>query len=120
MNIMKITEQEAQNVQNLMAENFADFAKASNDREQYTHNIGKVWIDWYNEYLKDSEIKFGRKYIKLIHNRSVVGFIVNTDNDKKFKLGDLLMAASWAAPARNFPRGNILDNMPENINWTGL
>ena len=44
-------------------------------------------------------------------SRTVVvwGFVVNTDNDKKFKKGDILKAAGYAAPARNFARGNILE-----------
>jgi hypothetical protein len=38
--------------------------------------------------------------------------------DKKFKKGDILMAAGWNAPARNAARGNILDG-GYDINWTG-
>jgi hypothetical protein len=30
------------------------------------------------------------------------------------------MAASWAAPARNFARGNVFTNMPDVIQWTGF
>ena len=62
--------------------------------------------------------KTGSKYIKIISNCSVTAFIVKTDKDKKFKKGDILFPAGWAAPARNKARGNILDgNYP--INWTG-
>lgn len=48
-------------------------------------------------------IKKGRKYAKLVAtdtSRYVYGFIDLTN-------GDLLKAASWKAPALNFPRGNI-------------
>jgi len=46
------------------------------------------------------------------------GFVVNTDDDKLFKKGDLLKCAGWAKPARNKPRGNVLEGgFP--INWTG-
>jgi hypothetical protein len=47
-----------------------------------------------------------------------LGFVVNTDNDKKFKKGDILKAAGYAAPARNFPRGNILEG-GYTVRWTG-
>ena len=36
----------------------------------------------------------------------------------KFKKGDLLKAAGFNAPARNAPRGNVLDG-GFNIRWTG-
>ena len=60
----------------------------------------------------------GKKYIKVISNRSVWGFIVNTDTDKKFKKGDILKAAGWNAPARNAARGNIVDGN-YSVCWTG-
>ena len=62
-------------------------------------------------------IKEGTKYIKIIKDGSVWGFIVNTDNDKKFKKGDILKAAGWNAPARNAARGNIFGDY--TIQWTG-
>lgn len=61
--------------------------------------------------------KEGNKYIKVISGGSVHSFIVNTDDDAKFSPGDILMAASWAAPARNFARGNIFGNY--KTRWTG-
>ena len=72
-------------------------------------------IDEFNAELSVEE---GRKYVKVIKGGSVWGFIVNTENDKKFKLGDILKAAGWAAPARNAARGNILDG-GYDIQWTG-
>ena len=63
-------------------------------------------------------VKSVQKYIKIIRDNSVWGFIVNTDNDKVFKKGDILKAAGWNAPARNAARGNILDD-DYYINWTG-
>ena len=49
------------------------------------------------------EVKYGNKYIKIIKENSVWGFIVNTDNDKKFKKGDILKAAGWNAPSPTPP-----------------
>lgn len=63
------------------------------------------------------EVKEGNKYIKILSDRSVWGFIVNTDKDTKFKKGDILMAAGYNAPARNAARGNVFDGY--TIRWTG-
>lgn len=75
-----------------------------------------------DEFIDGLEILRGNKYIKVTHKsgsgRSVWGFIVNVDNDKKFRKGDLLLPAGWAAPARNKARGNILDG-GYTIRWTG-
>lgn len=68
----------------------------------------------FNENLRYEE---GRKYIKVITNNSVWGFIMKAD-DKKFKAGDILKAASWSAPARNAARGNIFADA-YMIRWTG-
>jgi len=88
----------------------------------------KNWTDKAGlKYVKDFSVDYdiGSKYIK-VHNTTglrdrsqtvVWGFVVNTDSDKKFKKGDLLMSASWRAPARNFARGNILESY--KVRWTG-
>jgi len=77
--------------------------------------INKTMIADFNEKIT---FKMGNKYIKVVTNNTVWGFVVNTDNDKKFKTGDILKAAGWAAPARNFARGNILDG-GYTVGWTG-
>ena len=78
--------------------------------------INNTMIAEFNEKLT---YKTGSKYIKVFsEGGSVWGFVVNTDNDKKFKTGDILKAAGWAAPARNAARGNIVDG-GYSINWTG-
>ena len=58
----------------------------------------------------------GNKYLKIITEKSVWGFI-NLKN-KKFKEGDILKAAGWRAPALNQARGNIFNNN-YTIAWTG-
>ena len=70
------------------------------------------------EFNDELQYKVGNKYIKVITDRTVWGFIVNTENDKKFRKGDILKAAGWAAPARNAARGNIVDG-GYTIQWTG-
>ena len=66
------------------------------------------------------DMSFGTKYIKITSGGSAHSFIVNTDKDAKFKKGDILMAASWAAPARNKARGNIEDATYPRVKWNGV
>ena len=76
-------------------------------------------LEMCEEYAVSLEYKYGKKYIKIFEKGGgVKAFVVGVDNDKKFKKGDILMAASWAAPARNAARGNILDG-GYPIQWTG-
>ena len=70
------------------------------------------------EFNENITYNVGSKYIKVVTSNRVWGFIVNTDNDKKFKKGDILKPAGYAAPARNFPRGNILEG-GYTVRWTG-
>jgi hypothetical protein len=49
---------------------------------------------------------------------SVWGFVVNTDDDVRFKKGDVLKPAGFNAPARNAARGNVLEG-GFSISWTG-
>lgn len=83
----------------------------------------------YNNFMLDNEkmckefadgwdVKMGNKYIKIASKISVWGFVVNVDNDKKFKKGDVLMSAGWQGPARNKARGNVLEG-GFGIEWTG-
>lgn len=80
--------------------------------------FAKAQIEGFMESL---EFSGGSKYIKIIRNdgqRMVWGFIVNTENDAKFKYGDILKAAGWAAPARNKARGNVFEDLSK-VQWTG-
>ena len=97
-------------IENIKAD-YADVRYSSGNDE-----IRKEMIAEFNEKIT---YKAGSKYIKVFsEGGSVWGFVVNTDNDKKFKKGDILKAAGWAAPARNKARGNILEG-GYTINWTG-
>ena len=74
------------------------------------------------EFIDNLIVEEGRKYLKVtkkLGNQTMVwGFIVKED-DKKFRAGDILKAASWSAPARNKARGNILDEDFSWVRWTG-
>ena len=82
--------------------------------------INRTMIQEFNDNITINE---GQKYIKIITGNGggqrVWGFVVNTNTDKKFQRGDILKAASWAAPARNKPRGNILKDDFSWVRWTG-
>ncbi len=94
--------------------------------EDYSRWIGSAGRSWdavsgemTKEFLAGLRTKEGQKYIKVITGNSVHSFIVNTEEDAKFKMGDILMAAGWKAPARNFSRGNILEGKYGKTSWTG-
>ena len=76
--------------------------------------INQKMIVQFNENLHFEE---GRKYIKVMTGGSVWGFVMKAD-DAKFKAGDILKAAGWAAPARNKARGNIFNDLTW-VQWTG-
>jgi hypothetical protein len=67
------------------------------------------------EFRDAIEVKEGSKYIKITTEKSVWGF-VNKGN-KDFKVGDILKAAGWRAPALNRSRGNIFGKY--SVAWTG-
>ena len=76
------------------------------------------------EFVEGLHFTVGQKYIRVVtsngHQRSVHSFIVNTYEDKKFQFGDILKAAGWATPARNFRRGNVFETQSyQNVRWTG-
>ena len=94
-------------IENMLAAAVADYATMS-------FGDGKMLDDFTNGWV----VKKGSKYIKISTKNSAWGFVVNTDDDKLFKKGDLLKCAGWAAPARNKPRGNVLEG-GYRIEWTG-
>ena len=82
-----------------------------------TKDLGSYFAEQMENFYDNIEVNVGQKYIKIVKENSVWGFIVNTDNDKKFKYGDILKAAGYNAPARNKARGNIFGAY--EIRWTG-
>lgn len=76
----------------------------------------------FDDCRKRIEIEEGRKYYKIVKGlgsqQMVWGFVVK-GADKKFQPGDILKAASWAAPARNKARGNVLEEDFSWVRWTG-
>ena len=116
----------ADGVKNLIAAANADYTNRTNhDGLSYNEQSDsqKASTNKFNEeFINGWTVKEGSKYIKLITKlgmqNSVWGFVVATDNDKMFKKGDLLKPAGYNKPARNKPRGNVLEGgFP--VRWTG-
>ena len=72
-----------------------------------------------SEYNREISYSAGSKYVKIVTGNSVWGFVVRVHNDKKFRFGDILKAAGWKTPARNFSRGNVVDGNFGGVSWTG-
>ena len=67
-------------------------------------------------------LKPGRKFIKVVHDNSVWGFVAKVDGVHKglpMLKGDILKAAGWRTPAKH-SRGSIFDSeMNKSFSWTG-
>jgi hypothetical protein len=70
----------------------------------------------YNNFVDNLEYLPGRKYLKIVTENSLWGFI-NLGN-KNFKEGDILKGAGYNAPTLNKARGNIFNDNYQ-IGWTG-
>ena len=103
-----------------MAEGLSNMETAMiEDYNRFMYKDSESHATMRSEYASGFDVNFGSKYIKICERRgSVLAFVVNVENDKKFKLGDILKPAGYNAPARNKARGNILEG-GYPINWTG-
>ena len=97
---------------------YADYLKASYNARGYSRPDRQLTV----------EFDMGSKFIKVIightgdTSRSSHSFIVIGEYQTKkatFKHGDILKSASWRAPAKNFSRGNIMENSYGSISWAG-
>lgn len=91
-------------------------AKSRQDYAKFMGRDSEIAKQMVQEYNNGLRYEFGKKYVKVIDRNSVHSFIMIED-DGKFKRGDILKAASWRTPARNFARGNIFGQY--TIRWTG-
>ena len=89
------------------------YAKFNNRGDRY---LSKAWGESYDRFVKGLGYLPGTKYLKIVTEGSVWGFINLTN--KNFEEGDILKAAGWRAPALNKARGNIFNDNYE-IAWTG-
>ena len=97
---------------------YADYLKANYNARGYSRPDRQLTV----------EFDIGSKFIKVIvghtndTSRSSHSFIVINEyktSKATFKHGDILKSASWRAPAKNFARGNIMENSYGSISWAG-
>ena len=93
-------------------------------RHESSAHYSSIKAEMEENYCNGLTVTEGSRYYKIVSDkhgqRSVNGFIVKA-GDKKFREGDMLKAAGWAAPARNFARGNVLDGSGvDRVRWTGI
>ena len=102
----------------LALDEYADYLKANYNQRGYSRPDRQLTV----------EFDMGSKFIKVIvghtgdtqrssHSFIVVGEYKGAKNT--FKHGDILKSASWRAPAKNFARGNIMENSYGSISWAG-
>lgn len=104
-------------ITNLMTAIFNDYATSMKCRSDDTEDRKAIRERMVNEFRESLSFSEGKKYIRIIKDNSVWGFVVNINDDKKFRYGDILKAAGWSTPARNVPRGNVFEEY--SIAWTG-
>ena len=89
--------------------------------------IQENYDEWYSKTDYESKkmnlsLKEGRKFIKVVHDNSVWGFVAKVDGVNKgvpMLKGDILKAAGWRAPDKH-TRGSIFDSeMHKSFSWTG-
>ena len=87
-----------------------------------------MWAREENHNRWKGTFEKGRNFFRFVRDGSCNGFLVinppkGIDNKtgEGFNRGDLLMAKSWKAPAKNFARGNVfVEGWEQNVRWTGV
>lgn len=107
----------------MIMENFDKYLQAIRDdyAQWMNQSPTDVRIRMTEEFQKSVDFEVGSKYIRVFagaNQRSVHSFVCLKDNGK-FKKGDILKAAGWSGPARNFARGNVIEGNFNGVRWTG-
>ena len=103
----------------LAKKDYSDWSDLGSRYDGETDSRRKIKDDMISEYNREISYSDGSKYVKIVTGNSVWGFVVRVHNDKKFRFGDILKAAGWKTPARNFSRGNVVDGNFGGVSWTG-
>jgi len=114
--------EEIENVLEAMRKDYRRWSERCASHDVSAHS--RIRDEMEENYCNGLTVTEGSRYYKIVSDkhgqRSVNGFIVKA-GDKKFREGDMLKAAGWAAPARNFARGNVLDGSGvDRVRWTGI
>lgn len=80
--------------------------------------LDQIDLEIIEEFNQSVYVDVLSKYYRVVSKGCVHSFIVRFSDDK-FKSGDVLKAASFHGPARNFARANIMDGNYMNIKWVG-
>ena len=94
---------------------------------EYADHLKADYISWSNNNnfgMYDVTFNRGQKFIKVVMKNnpgslSAHSFVCIKAHDQ-WQVGDILKAASWAAPAKNFVRGNVLRQDLKNTRWAGV
>jgi hypothetical protein len=73
--------------------------------------------DRVKEFGESLHYEVGQKYVRILQENRVWGFVVASEKDQKFSQGEILKAASYKTPTRNAGRGNLFTEY--TIEWTG-
>jgi hypothetical protein len=99
-----------------------DFDKAITSLIEGIHADYSAWSYPSSVRVKPAiHLKEGRKFLKIIRDNSVWGFIALKDGSHKglpLKFGDVLKPAGYNAPAKH-TRGNIFNGDHSYYSWTG-
>jgi hypothetical protein len=105
-------------IEKLIEAIITDYVTWQNVESTSVHDHARaVKLKMIETFKNKLSVKSGKKYIKIISDGSVWGFVVNASDDPQFRYGDILKAASWSTPARNTARGNVFEDY--SVAWTG-
>ncbi len=110
---MKLNEDMTQRIELLLEDIRTDYKRSFAGR----HNLAGGRRDMIEEFCSSLRYEVGQKYVRILQDARVWGFVVATENDKKFPQGEILKAASYKTPTRNAGRGNLFEEY--TIEWTG-
>ena len=112
------------NLLDLIREDYGDWSELCEKYDGASESRKKIKDEMIEDFNQGLTFEKGRKYLKIISSRRngqrcVWGFVVASTDDKKFQFGDILKAGGWAAPARNFSRGNVFKLGARRFRWSG-